>query len=574
MDKLSDDIEENTIEHALIKEAYAATLDPTRLSAFEVFWEAYIDAQTQKDPEGFDWENTPVNSHITMALDILNRVRSVSEKLELAQELVESHYGFGFIIDGEGRIIAANSDAKSVIDHHNHLNDSFIDALGLRKIMSWLESGATEFNFFEVYLYGGSKQDTWFISPIKINRDDSESKDRHFLIASVDTKLSRYAIKTIGKFFELTPAETQVAGLLSDGYSPKEVADKRGVRITAVRTQIANIKDKMGAKDIPDIVRKFVSMNIRASAARSQIRRGEAIRGLKNLSIRQSSMTLGDGRIYQYFEQGDRKGKPILQIHSLMSAVEFPKSVGHKLNTSACRMISPARAGYGKSEPNPKRNMIDVVDSAVDDLIELLDHLGIKNVILLTGWAGPIAQRLALKDSRVKGIVLSGAVPVWRKSYLDSLPPRYRNLLKTSIHAPKAVPYLLRVAKALIDSGNVSTFMRGLHKGNSVDPKGLEKDEDTREAFKTLFPHLSGQGVSAFAGDLPSIHTDWTHDTRKLTIPVTIAMGSKNIAQPPDAVLEYINAAPQTKLVKIEGADSYQNATHFEDILEAVIDMW
>jgi len=112
MDKLSDDIEENTIEHALIKEAYAATLDPTRLSAFEVFWEAYIDAQTQKDPEGFDWENTPVNSHITMALDILNRVRSVSEKLELAQELVESHYGFGFIIDGEGRIIAANSDAK------------------------------------------------------------------------------------------------------------------------------------------------------------------------------------------------------------------------------------------------------------------------------------------------------------------------------------------------------------------------------------------------------------------------------------------------------------------------------
>ena len=156
---------------------------------------------------------------------------------------------------------------------------------------------------------------------------------------------------------------------------------------------------------------------------------------------------------------------------------------------------------------------------------------------------------------------------------MDNLPPRYRNLVKTSIYAPKAVPYLLRVAKTLIDSGNLTTFMRGLHKGNSVNPKGLEKDDGTREAFKTLFPHLSGQGVSAFANDLPSIHTDWTPDTRKLSVPITIAMGTKNTAQPADAISEYMKAAPQTKLVKIEGADAYQNATHFEKILSAVHEM-
>lgn len=38
----------NEIENNLIKEAYAATLDPSRLTEFEAFWESYIDAQTQK----------------------------------------------------------------------------------------------------------------------------------------------------------------------------------------------------------------------------------------------------------------------------------------------------------------------------------------------------------------------------------------------------------------------------------------------------------------------------------------------------------------------------------------------
>ena len=115
--------------------------------------------------------------------------------------------------------------------------------------------------------------------------------------------------------------------------------------------------------------------------------------------------------------------------------------------------------------------------------------------------------------------------------------------------------------------------MRDLHKGNLVNPKGLEKDDATREAFKTLFPHITGQGVSAFADDLPSIHTDWTHDTQKLSLPITIAMGTKNTAQPPDAISEYIKAAPHTRLVKIEGADAYQNATHFREILKAVDNM-
>lgn len=113
-------------------------------------------------------------------------------------------------------------------------------------------------------------------------------------------------------------------------------------------------------------------------------------------------------------------------------------------------MISPSRAGFGNSEPNRKSNIIDVVDNCVTDMIELLDHIGAQDVIILTRWAGAIAQRLALKDARrIKSLILSGAVPVWENHYLGFLPRLDRIAVKASIHATGALPYLVRVRKAM-----------------------------------------------------------------------------------------------------------------------------
>jgi len=558
------------VEHALIKEAYAATLDPTRLSEFELFWESYIDAQTQKNPDGFDWDNTPVNAHIMMALDILNRVRSINDTIDQARELVESHYGFGFIIDDTGRIIASNTDARQFTSKAKYIEHLSVDSTGCKSIMGWLKDNQSLYNFFQVYIAGAKKAVTWFVSPINIDRERERDSRKYFLITAVDTHLSFQVCQTIGESFGLSDAETQVAGHLTDGLTPKQIANIRGVKITAVRTQIVKIKEKMRAQDIPDIVRMFVLMSLRARAVKVQIERMESLKGLNRPAIKESSMTLGDGRRLQYFEQGHSNGKVILQIHSLAGGVQFPDKFTKLLVKLGLRMISPARAGYGTSEPNPQNDITAVIDSNVEDMMEVLDHIGAKNVTVLTGGGGAMAQKLALKDKRVKALVLSGAVPVWQPEYLDRLPPRYRNIIKTSIHAPWAVPYLVRLSKALIDTGNITSFWKGLHKGNSVNPKGLQTDQSTRDAISKLLSHMFGQGIAAFVADLPTIHMDWTHDTRNLSIPITIAMGTENKGQPPEAVAEYMKSAPQTRLIKIEGADAYQNATHFAEILQIV----
>ena len=93
-------------------------------------------------------------------------------------------------------------------------------------------------------------------------------------------------------------------------------------------------------------------------------------------------------------------------------------------------MISPARPGFGKSDSKTYNNLNDRIDGCVRDIYELLNHLGIEKVYLLTGWAAPIAQRFAIKyPDMCKGLILSGAVPAWRPEYLNSLQPRYLSLI-------------------------------------------------------------------------------------------------------------------------------------------------
>jgi len=572
MDETSDTSQENQ----LIEEAYAATLDPTRLPAFERFWEAYIDAQLQNNPNGVDLDNTPVNAHIMIALDILSRLKIVQEEESLAQDMVNSHYGFGFIVENNGTIIAANDTAALFLKHETQLQNLAVDESSLKSMLLWLKKNRRhveeQLKLFDVYLHNKTKN-CWLAAPIKIGVTAKGSVKKHYLITAVDSAIDLKLDLHIIDYFKLTSAETDVTNLLCNGLKPEEVAQKRGVKISAVRTQIVRIKEKTGARDIPDIVRIVTTMAIRSKAVKSQLGRLEQLRqqryGKVFESAREMSLTLGDGRNLQYFEQGGVDGVAILQIHSLISGVQFLPEHGKMLGPKY-RMISPARPGYGKSDPKRISSLNSRIDSCVEDMRQLLDHLGVNKAYILTGWSGAIAQRFALKyPKRCLGLVLSGAVPVWESDYMASLQPRYRNMIKTSIHAPKAVPYLVRIAKALIDSGKAHLFISGLDAKDSIDKKALGNNVIYR-LVEQRFKFLVEQGVNAFVDDLPLIHTDWTQEARRLSLPVTILIGSENRDQPHEAIERYKRFVTHANIKIIRGAGTYQNLTHFADVVAAI----
>jgi len=569
--KSIDDVLINDLEQKLIKEAYGATLDPTRLANFEKYWGAYIDSKIADGPESFDIDDPPVDAHVLTALDILERIRNVNEIEQSAQILVDSHYGFGFIIDHHGDILVTNSSAVDFIGMSNTLTDLNIDELSKKQLMRWVkdvrEKDAEPYSFFHLCINGSAKLHCWFVCPITVDPANKNNCPDHFLITSVENEICGRDGDVIGKSLGLSPAETSVAKMLSIGRTPKEIAKARGVKITAVRTQIAKIKNKTGCQDIPAIVVKFTSMSLRSSAVKSQIGRMNHVRG----HDQEKRMILKDGRQYQYYLQGHPKGKAIVQIHSLISSVEITRQSNQHLVMSGYKMISPVRSGYGKSDLKTYANINDRVDGCVSDLIELLDHLKIDEYTIVTAWAGAIAQRLALKDrSRVKGIFLSGAVPLWDQSHFMYLSPRYQNIIKTSMYAPRIVPYMIRLAKVLVDSGRTKQFFGDLYDMNDSDRQALQNKE-IYDIVERRFKFWVEQGVQAFVSDIPSIYTNWEEDAKKLKTPVSVLMGTEIKDQPPEAIARYLNLVPHAKRIDLQGAGTYQDISHFPQILSEII---
>ena len=64
---------DNLTEKQLIKETYAATLQPERLAIFEDFWEAYIDERFENKSQK-SIEDQFLRSHFSMALGIVERI--------------------------------------------------------------------------------------------------------------------------------------------------------------------------------------------------------------------------------------------------------------------------------------------------------------------------------------------------------------------------------------------------------------------------------------------------------------------------------------------------------------------
>jgi pimeloyl-ACP methyl ester carboxylesterase len=126
---------------------------------------------------------------------------------------------------------------------------------------------------------------------------------------------------------------------------------------------------------------------------------------------REGRLTLPDGRTLAWAEHGDPDGDVVLGCHGSPSSrlerhVEDPAAY----RRWGVRLVVPDRPGFGRSDPQPGRRVLDWPA----DVAALLDHLGVGRVAVLSlsgGAAYALACAHVLGD-RVGAVgVLGGAPP-------------------------------------------------------------------------------------------------------------------------------------------------------------------
>jgi pimeloyl-ACP methyl ester carboxylesterase len=156
---------------------------------------------------------------------------------------------------------------------------------------------------------------------------------------------------------------------------------------------------------------------------------------------REGTIRLRDGRTMAYAEWGDPAGRPVLGCHGSPSSrlerhVEDPAAY----QRWGVRFIVPDRPGFGRSDPQPGRRVLDWTD----DVGQLLDHLAIDRFAVLS-LSGGAAYALACArefGNRVPAVgILGGAPPPdipW--PWPRWLPQRVR----AAAHRPSPVAKVMR----------------------------------------------------------------------------------------------------------------------------------
>ena len=121
------------------------------------------------------------------------------------------------------------------------------------------------------------------------------------------------------------------------------------------------------------------------------------------MSLTTQHLTLPSGRILDFQVSGASNGYPLVFIHGTPGSLIPVTTLVPACERLNVKLVTMSRAGYGGSTRDKGRKVVD----AVDDIAELLRHLGIGECVV-GGWSGG-------------GTNIMGKIPVATRKLLTSL---------------------------------------------------------------------------------------------------------------------------------------------------------
>jgi non-heme chloroperoxidase len=253
-------------------------------------------------------------------------------------------------------------------------------------------------------------------------------------------------------------------------------------------------------------------------------------------------ITTKDGTEIYYKDWGNPAGQPIVFSHGWPLNSDNWENQMFFLGTQGYRVIAHDRRGHGRSSQPWFGNEMDTYS---DDLLDLFEHLDLKNVMMVghsTG-GGEVARFLGRHGtSRVSKAVLVSSVPpimVQSASNPDGLPISVFDGFRESMRKNRAQFFL--------DVPTGPFF--GFNRPNATISQGLI-DSWWQQGMQGGFIGTY-ECIKAFS------ETDFTEDLKKIDIPVLVVHGSD------DQIVPIVDSAYMTiKLLKQGTLKVYPGAPH------------
>lgn len=237
---------------------------------------------------------------------------------------------------------------------------------------------------------------------------------------------------------------------------------------------------------------------------------------------------LPDGRRLGYVELGDPNGFPLFVFHGTPGSRLSQTRDAPIAQVPGLKIITTDRPGYGLSDPQPKRTLLDWPD----DVASLADHLGLDRFAVAGGsGGGPHAAACAYKLSgRISVAVLySSPAPANFPGAAKGLSIGNLGSILISRYAPWLRRFLMKRYREVFLK-NPEGYINALVSQMSLYDQRILQQPEVRERIKAEMREAYRQGVEGHIVDSQLVMTSkgWGFDLGKIAVPVHVWYGEQD----------------------------------------------
>lgn len=272
------------------------------------------------------------------------------------------------------------------------------------------------------------------------------------------------------------------------------------------------------------------------------------------MEIPTGEMTLGDGRSLGFCEFGIGDGTPVLYQHGWPASRFEACLYSEAASKMGVRLISVDRPGFGRSQFQPGRTLLDWPS----DIRELAANLGIDRFHLLGhSGGGPYAAACARElDDLLKGVaIVAGLSPMNDRRTREGMRIMNQFLLSVGRPAPWLLDLMMKMTARM--AGDPEKMKKGLSDLPEVD----------RDLIERFLPEVSrivegafAQGTRGATWEGRIYANPWGFDLEEIAVPVSIWQGTLDVNVPISNSQIYHEAIPGSRLEMVEGEGHFSMA--------------
>ena len=305
---------DSTESDNVLEAVYDLALDPNSLDTFTEVWEQFLNTHDLSEVSQQELQTT-LEKHFTRAFQLLEKIGRVGKTdANSLQQFVDDRSSPSIALNNRGKIIAINLEAMSLFgtDKRNGLIKDLIHEDSVKTLDANLEQLNNTDSPMPTLVLLRNRLPALMLM--------QQMADSDVIIADISgSNWDDRVNATLRAMYALTTRECEIAALLYQGFTIKQISEQQHRSLETVRKHTKALLTKTETHSQPKLMRLLTSLNFAHAGDQKPL--------WLNTQCPNHTFKLRDGRKIAYYDAGRKSGKVAVVLHGIMHDPELPPNV-------------------------------------------------------------------------------------------------------------------------------------------------------------------------------------------------------------------------------------------------------